>query len=175
VRGSWAIAFGSGIEADSASSSARNGSLKDAITLAMCISSGCTRFSLRWSSPLDCPVDETPSMTRYLESASNFASWVSPGTKNLDLSFVLLLLCCLGFLQMGVRNIANVNGGNMPKPSKRGHVTGRGKNQSLKYSRRLKYDTLPTRREGQVICEGISCCNIAKPNCLRNGMTSKLV
>ena len=29
-------------------------------------------------------------------------------------------------------------------------------------------------RMGQVICKGISC-NIAKPNCLRNGMTSKLV
>lgn len=30
------------------------------------------------------------------------------------------------------------------------------------------------RKEGQLICKGINC-NIAKPNCLRNGMTSSLM
>jgi hypothetical protein len=32
---------------------------------------------------------------------------------------------------VGVRNIADVNGRDMPKPSENRHVTGRGKYQSL--------------------------------------------
>jgi hypothetical protein len=57
-RGCWATALGSGMEADCASSSGRKGSLKDAITLAMCIASGCIRFILRCSSSLGCPATE---------------------------------------------------------------------------------------------------------------------
>jgi hypothetical protein len=43
-------------------------------------------------------------------------------------------------------------------------VTGRMKHRVLKGTRRLKYDTVPRRRDGQVICMDISR-NIDKPIC----------
>jgi hypothetical protein len=48
------------------------------------------------------------------------------------------------------------------------------KHRVLKGTRRLKYDTVPRRRDGQVICMGISR-NIDKPFALSDEMTSKLV
>lgn len=71
ARGCCAIGFGGGIETDSASSSGRKGSLKDAITLAMCIASDCTRFSLRWSSSLGCAGADASAILGYLDSPAS--------------------------------------------------------------------------------------------------------
>jgi len=95
-----------------------------------CIRLYTTHASLEQSTRLSCCRNAVHCRVRPVDLESLLLD-LNPGLESLVFAPPYCFVLVRSLPKWASRNIADVNGRDMPKPSRRGHVTGRGNGQSL--------------------------------------------